>query len=57
MEDTDQLIKIMEQDKKNNGKVINFTLLKNIGQPVLNQETTHKLILESLDYYNSLSKS
>ncbi len=55
MVDTDQLIKIMQQDKKNKGKIINFTLLKNIGQPILNQETTHKLILESLDYYNSLS--
>ncbi len=57
MQDKEQLLKIMQQDKKNNGTAINFTLLKNIGQPILNQETTHKLILESLDYYNSLSKS
>ena len=57
MQDTDQLLKIMQQDKKNNGKVINFTMLKNIGQPILNQEIDDKLILASLDYYNSLSQS
>ena len=57
MSDADQLIKIMRQDKKNNGKVINCTLLKNIGQPILNQEISDNLILESLDYYNSLSQS
>ena len=35
--DYDQLIELMQHDKKNASKEINFTLLADIGQPIINQ--------------------
>ena len=53
--DTDRLIELMRQDKKNlSQEQINFTLLKSIGNPVINQVADVSLIRESIDYLMSL---
>ena len=53
--DTERLIELMRQDKKNiNKNEINFTLLKSIGNPVINQVADVSLIRESIDYLMSL---
>jgi 3-dehydroquinate synthase len=49
--DYDALYERMTHDKKNEGGIINFTLLSDIGQVCINQETTKELIFESLDFY------
>jgi len=45
---------LMSRDKKNEQKQINFTMLKNAGEALINQHSTENLIIESLDYYRSL---
>ena len=50
----DTLLKIMSNDKKNQGNTINFTLLKAPGQCTINQIASEELILESLRFYNQL---
>ena len=51
----DQLIQRMYQDKKNNAnQTPNFTLLRNIGEPIINQYLTEKDINEALEYLFSL---
>ncbi len=53
--DTERLIELMRQDKKNRSQEeINFTLLKSIGNPVINQLADVSLIRESIDYLMSL---
>ena len=53
--DTDRLIELMRQDKKNlSQEQINFTLLKSIGNPVINQVADVSLFRESIDYLMSL---
>lgn len=47
----DQLIEFMRHDKKNEGGVINFTLLGDIGDIRINQSATVDEIKEMLDYY------
>lgn len=49
--DYETLYELMTHDKKNEGGVINFTLLSNIGQVRINQSVSKELILESLDFY------
>jgi 3-dehydroquinate synthase len=49
--DYDTLYELMTHDKKNEGGTINFTLLSDIGQVRINQETSKEFILESLDFY------
>ena len=50
-----QLIERMYQDKKNcANKTPNFTLIKNIGEPLINQYLTEKDIDEALEYLFSL---
>lgn len=49
------IIALMKKDKKNEREVINFSLLSKIGNCVINQNCSDLLILESLNYYNSLS--
>jgi 3-dehydroquinate synthase len=50
-----QLIQRMYQDKKNTAnKTPNFTLIKNIGEPLINQHLTEKDINEALEYLFSL---
>ncbi len=48
------LIELMYNDKKNKGRVINFTLLKSIGTGTFNHTASEALILDSLNYYASL---
>jgi 3-dehydroquinate synthase len=51
----EQLIERMYQDKKNSAnKTPNFTLLKNIGSPMINQYIEEKDIDEALEYLFSL---
>lgn len=52
-----QLIELMKNDKKNESSGINFTLLTKIGNASFNKEVDVELILESLNYYNSLKRS
>ncbi len=48
------LIALMENDKKNENEDINFSLLSNVGEGIINQTVDKKIIEASLDYYNSL---
>ncbi len=50
---TENLLKKMGQDKKNREQKINFTLLRELGQPVWDQEVTVELIEESLVFYKN----
>ena len=53
--DRDQLIALMQQDKKNERAAeINCTLLRSIGQPVINQIISPEDASEALDYLFSL---
>lgn len=45
-------IDLMKQDKKNEGDLINFTLIEEIGKAKINQTCEEGLILESLEWYN-----
>lgn len=48
--DYDALYALMMHDKKNCGNDINFTLLADIGQPLINQRVTRPFINEALDF-------
>ena len=48
--DYDALYALMQHDKKNCGDDIHFTLLADVGKPLINQKTTHELINEALDF-------
>lgn len=47
----EQLYAFMEHDKKNTAGVINFTLLKEIGEISINQTTDKETIFEMFDFY------
>ncbi|MCC8144081.1 MAG: 3-dehydroquinate synthase [Tannerellaceae bacterium] len=49
--DYEDLYELMTHDKKNEGGIINFTLLAKVGEVHINQEVSKELILESLDFY------
>lgn len=49
--DYDTLYELMTHDKKNEGGIINFTLLANVGDVRINQSVSKEKILESLDFY------
>ncbi len=49
--DYDTLYELMTHDKKNEGGIINFTLLGNVGDVRINQSVTKEKIVESLDFY------
>ena len=50
-----ELVALMRQDKKNaTSDAINFTLLRNAGDPIINQIADESLIQEALDYLFSL---
>lgn len=53
-DDQRALIAIMGQDKKNKQGRINFTLLKDIGQPQFDQFIAESEVMESLTYYSKL---
>lgn len=48
------LLELMKQDKKNNGRGINFSLLRAIGEACFDQILPQELIQESLHYYLKL---
>ena len=53
--DREKLVRLMQQDKKNErAAVINCTLLRGVGEPVINQVITPDEALEALDYLFSL---
>ena len=41
----------MKHDKKNTAGVINFTLLRDIGQIALNQTADQETIFEAFDFF------
>lgn len=47
----DRLYELMLHDKKNTAGIINFTLLKEVGDICLNQTADKKTIFEVLDFY------
>ena len=51
----DDLITNMHHDKKNNSNLINFTLLKKLGKAQIDCNCSTELIIESLQFYESLS--
>lgn len=52
--ETDKILGLMGQDKKNKGKAILMALIESIGQPVWDVEVNENEIRNSLDYYRSL---
>ncbi len=50
-DDYPELLELMTHDKKNIAGTINFTLLGNIGDILINQTATEKEILEALDFF------
>lgn len=51
---SNELLDLMRNDKKNEEDQINFSLLKKIGKPVINQNTSDAAILDALFYYRRL---
>ena len=50
------IVELIKQDKKNEHNFTRFTLLQSIGNYSINNAVTEELIIESLNYYNSLLK-
>jgi 3-dehydroquinate synthase len=48
--DTDELITLMKGDKKNVSERINFSLIKSIGDPVVNQSCEENMIRHALEF-------
>jgi 3-dehydroquinate synthase len=55
-EDFPTLINWMRKDKKNENDAINFTMLKGIGEMLINQTCSEVQIIEALEFYNRESK-
>ena len=55
-EDFSTLINWMRKDKKNENDAINFTMLKGIGEMLINQTCSEVEIIEALEFYNRESK-
>ena len=55
-EDLENIAKLCFQDKKNEGKVINCSLLRKIGDCDYNIPVSSEDIIESLNFYNKLEK-
>ena len=49
--DINNIVEIMKQDKKNKDGLINFTLLRDIGEATFNNYIDIRLIKKSLEYY------
>ena len=52
-----KLLGLMQNDKKNNGKGINFTLLKDIGSFCIDQIIEEEHIIEALNFYMDTTTS
>lgn len=50
-DDYEALYELMTHDKKNEGGIINFTLLSQVGEVQINQSVTKEKVLESFDFY------
>jgi len=50
--DVEQIHDLMIYDKKNEGDKVNFVLMKNIGTPVVDQQITKELFIESFRFYS-----
>ena len=55
--DNMQIIDFIKKDKKNIDHKYNFTLLKSIGQSVINCNVSEQLILSSLNFYINLCRA
>lgn len=53
-EDYEELFELMKHDKKNEGDEINFTLMKNIGEPALNHSANKEQIGAVLDIWRDI---
>jgi 3-dehydroquinate synthase len=53
-QDYSRIVDFMKQDKKNQNEEINFTLLRNVEDPVINQDVAEEEVIKSLHYYNAL---
>lgn len=49
-----ELLDIMLNDKKNVNNIVHFTLLKRIGEPIIDQKCSTDEITDSLNFYRSL---
>ncbi len=49
------LLELMTHDKKNDASGINFTLLKNAGEVLINQHATEQEIFEAFDFFRAES--
>lgn len=47
---TGEILELIRSDKKNELSEVNFVLLKNIGEPVINQKPEDSLIKEAIEY-------
>ncbi len=52
----ERILELCQQDKKNLGNVINCTLLKHLGEGVVNVPISTGKVLDSIFYYNQLDK-
>ncbi|MBX2842313.1 MAG: 3-dehydroquinate synthase [Flammeovirgaceae bacterium] len=52
--DLDYIIPHMQQDKKNEGNRLNFSLLESNGKALFDQEISEEMAKESINFYNSL---
>ncbi|MCX6275638.1 MAG: 3-dehydroquinate synthase [Bacteroidetes bacterium] len=48
--ENDELLSLIKGDKKNESDHVNFSLIRSIGEPVINQHADEALILQSLDF-------
>lgn len=55
--DFNPIIELLKYDKKNEHGNINFVLLKDIGIHEIDCQVDNKLIIESFNYYNEVTKS
>ena len=51
VEDFDKVCQYLLQDKKNKGNRINFTLIRDIGEPLTDQYISREIIEEALKFY------
>lgn len=52
--DLEVLLPLMQQDKKNTGKQVSFSLLNGIGGCLYDQKATSEMMQKAMDYYLSL---
>ncbi len=50
----DQILELMQHDKKNKDGKINFVLIEQTGKAIIDQNCSKELIIESLDYLNRI---